>query len=223
MVIDPPMAGFDFSAVLTRLKVASVASAVVPLKLMGEGFIFGQADLTVCVNNFEAGMMDNSIRNLVSPVHSIQSDSGTALRSLFTSRCRKLGGSTIFTVSCFTNSAQSSRAICYGWSPRTLFWHPSSESYCSIVGMWQPAVVDQDRFRRGVYSGPALVNDLDQFIEVWPASVSGTILPMFFEFGNSSAGRPAQRPVLVGWFATRPSNNPFQNPIGQGVSAGRIG
>ena len=49
------------------------------------------------------------------------------------------------------------------------------------------ALVDQDRFRRGVHSGLALVNDPDRehlsyrTTEVWTAPDSGTILPIFFE------------------------------------------
>lgn len=49
------------------------------------------------------------------------------------------------------------------------------------------ALVDQDRFRRGVHSGFALVNDHDRehlghrTTEVWTASGSGAFVPIFFE------------------------------------------
>ena len=82
LVIDPPMAAFDFGAVSTHLTAVTVASAVVPVKLIGEGFIFGQAGSPAGANDFETGMMDHSIRNLISQVHSIQSDSGSGLQEI---------------------------------------------------------------------------------------------------------------------------------------------
>ena len=82
LVIDPPMAAFDFGAVSTHLTAVTVGSAVVPEELIWEGFIFGQAGSPAGVNNFETGIIDHSIRNLISQVHSIQSDSGSGLQEM---------------------------------------------------------------------------------------------------------------------------------------------